>query len=101
MSDERVNEDKFFVPFAKLILLVLHTEETTYIDVVFVDDFTKPFGIHNNDLLTCLIEDFLFFDIFKRRSLNGSELAAWDDDCFHFYVSFDGNIGSDKSSNKS
>ena len=79
----------------------MHTEEAAYIDVVVVYDFAKPFGIHDNDFLTSLIEDFLLLYIFKRCSLNGSELPLWDNDCFDLYIAFNCNISGDKSGNKS
>ena len=43
MSDKRINENQFSIPFAFVILLVLHSEETSHRDVIVVNNFAEPF----------------------------------------------------------
>ncbi len=96
MSNKRINKNKFLAPFTKFILFILHSEEPAHINVIIINNFAKPLGIHHNHLLPSLIENFFLFNIFKRCTFNCSKLTWWNNSSFNLNISFYSDISSNE-----
>lgn len=90
MTDEWIYKNKFLIPFSIRIFLILHSKESSDRNVIVINYFLKPFGIHNYNFLSTLIYNLLFFDIFERSSLNSSKCALRNYYGFDFYVLLNG-----------
>ena len=51
MPHKWVYKNKLFIPFSKLIFLILHTPKATDINIIVVDNRSKPTRIHDYNLL--------------------------------------------------
>lgn len=63
MSDKRIYKNQFLIPLARIVLFILHTEKSSHLNIIVIDYFAKPLGIHDDNLLSESINHFLFLNI--------------------------------------
>ena len=56
-------DNKLFIPFSFGIFLVLQTKIGPDKDVIVINDFPKPPGVHHNDFLTAFVSYLILFVI--------------------------------------
>ena len=87
-----VYENQFLVPLPFLILFVLHTEIPTDEYIVIIYYLAEIFRIHYNHFLPSVIDDFLFLNILKWRTVYIRKLSLRHNNCFHLNVFLYRNI---------
>lgn len=92
MSYKWVNKYQLLVPFSKFIFLILHTEKSSHRYIVVVDNFAKPFRVHDYYLLAELIYDFLLFHILQWCVINILKYILGNYNGFNLDILLDCNI---------